>query len=84
MIFDVFGRCRGRSDPLYIAERAVRLAGSKQINMWAIFLRTRRMDVTTITCASSTRDALADYRDSRDHPNYDEALQDLLNEVTTE
>lgn len=36
------------------------------------------MDVTTVPCGSSTRDALADYRDAHDHPNYDVALRELL------
>jgi hypothetical protein len=36
------------------------------------------MDVTTVPCGSETRDALADYRDDNDLPNYDAALRDLL------
>lgn len=36
------------------------------------------MDVTTVPCGSETRDALADYRDENDFPNYDSAIRDLL------
>lgn len=36
------------------------------------------MDVTTVPCGRSTRDALAEYRDKQNHPNYNEALRDLL------
>lgn len=36
------------------------------------------MNVTTVPCGSETRDALADYRDKNEFPNYDSALRDLL------
>lgn len=36
------------------------------------------MDVTTVPCGRSTRDALAEYRDSQGYPNYNEALRALL------
>ncbi len=42
------------------------------------------MDITTISVGSATRDAVADYRDRRDLPNMDEALQDLLESQQSE
>lgn len=36
------------------------------------------MDITTVPCGTSTRDALAEFRDERELPNYDAALQELL------
>lgn len=36
------------------------------------------MDITSVQVGSATREALAEYRDEHDHPNYNEALQDLL------
>lgn len=39
------------------------------------------MDRTTVVVGSDTRDKLADYRDGNDHPNYDVALRDLLDQV---
>lgn len=41
------------------------------------------MDVTTVPCGGETREQLASYRDKNGHPNYDDALQELL-EVATE
>lgn len=41
------------------------------------------MDVITVPCGGETRDRLASYRDENGHPNYDDALQELL-EVATE
>lgn len=41
------------------------------------------MDITTVSCGSETRERLADYRDQNGHPNYEAALQELL-EVATE
>jgi hypothetical protein len=41
------------------------------------------MDITTVSCGGETRKRLADYRDQNGHPNYDDALQELL-EVATE
>jgi len=38
------------------------------------------MDVTTIQCGKATREFLADYRDANGHDNYDDALQELLQE----
>jgi hypothetical protein len=42
-----------------------------------------RMD-TSIRVEPATRDDLAEYRDKRGHPNYNEALQAMLEEVTAE
>jgi hypothetical protein len=39
------------------------------------------MDVTTIACGSTTRDRLAEYRDTQGFDNYDQALQSMLAEV---
>jgi hypothetical protein len=39
------------------------------------------MDITTVGLGSSTRDRLAAYRDARGFSNYNEAVQDLLEEV---
>lgn len=36
------------------------------------------MDVTTVQCGKATRDDLREYRDEHDLQNYDEAIQDLL------
>lgn len=36
------------------------------------------MDRTSITLGSETRDALRDYKQAEEHPNYDAALRDLL------
>lgn len=36
------------------------------------------MDVTTVPCGSTTRDALAEYRDEHDYSSYDVALRELL------
>lgn len=36
------------------------------------------MDVTTVQCGKDTRDDLREYRDENDLQNYDEAIQDLL------
>lgn len=48
-------------------------------------LGRERMDVTTVSCGSETRELLADYRDKHNYPNYDAALRDLLDvEVSTE
>lgn len=38
------------------------------------------MDVTTIQCGKRTRDRLKEYRDENGLSNYDEALNDLLND----
>ena len=43
-----------------------------------------RMDVTTVPCGSTTRDDLAEFRDKNEYPNYDEALQAMLEEVSAE
>lgn len=40
------------------------------------------MDVTTVPCGRSTRDALAEYRDQQGYSNYNEALRDLLKSVS--
>ena len=37
------------------------------------------MDVTSITCGKETRNELREYRDEHDCDNYDEAIQQLLN-----
>jgi len=42
------------------------------------------MDVTTVPCGSATRDQLAEFRDTNGHPNYDAALQAMLEEVNAE
>jgi hypothetical protein len=42
------------------------------------------MDCTTVSLGTSTRNRLAEFRDEHGHPNYDEALQALLEEVTAE
>jgi len=42
------------------------------------------MDLASIPVGSSTRDRVADYRDEHGHPNYDEALQAMLAEVSAE
>lgn len=42
----------------------------------------RKMDITTISCGSATRDRLAEYRDEHGHPNYDDAISSLLEEVS--
>jgi hypothetical protein len=42
------------------------------------------MDVTTVPCGSATRDDLAEFRDEHEYPNYDEALQAMLEEVADE
>lgn len=39
---------------------------------------------TSIRVEPSTRDDLAEYRDERGYPNYNEALSSLLQEVTAE
>jgi len=36
------------------------------------------MDITTVSVGSATRDGLAEYRDRKDLPNMDIALQTLL------
>ena len=36
------------------------------------------MDITTVSVGSGTRDALAEYRDRKDLPNMDIAIQTLL------
>jgi len=41
------------------------------------------MDITTVSCGSATRNALADYRDKHDLSNYDDALRQLLEEAGT-
>ena len=42
------------------------------------------MDITTVPCGEKTREALAEYRDTNGHPNYDTALQAMLEEVDAE
>ena len=39
------------------------------------------MDITTIPCGSTTREAVAEFRATGDYANYDEALQAMLAEV---
>jgi hypothetical protein len=40
------------------------------------------MDITTVSLGTETRDELADYRDSQDCDNYDEAVQELLGQAS--
>jgi len=42
------------------------------------------MDITTIACGSTTRDRLAEFRDTHGYPNYNSALQAMLEEVNAE
>lgn len=42
------------------------------------------MDITTIPCGSATRDEIAEFRDTGEYANYDEALQAMLEEVAAE
>lgn len=42
------------------------------------------MDRTTVMVGDKARQRLADYRDANDHPNYDVALRDLLDQVEAE
>lgn len=52
---------------------------TQRINTWNPLMLIA-MDVTTVPMGTSTRDALRDYRDERNHPNYDAALQELLDD----
>lgn len=42
------------------------------------------MEITTISVDETRRDALAEFRDQRDHPNLDAALEDALARVRGE
>lgn len=42
------------------------------------------MDITTVSCGTSTRQALAEYVEEHGYDNYDEALQAMLTEVSAD
>lgn len=47
-------------------------------------LSRNKMDITTISTSTATRDRLAEFRDTRGFGNYDTALQAMLEEVDAE
>jgi len=68
--------------PPRISPRAARKVGQRLISDSPII--EMEMDVTTVPCGSATRDRLAEFRDTNGHPNYDAALQDMLEQVDVE
>jgi len=42
------------------------------------------MDITTVSCDTSTRQALREYVEEHGHANYDEALRAMLTEVSAD